>query len=62
MAHIFSVIVDYFLSKTMKSASSNLILYTAKVAVDGCRIKVIYTRTVNMVLFEGIFYTGLINH
>ena len=39
MAHIFSVIVDYFPSKTMKSASSNLILYTAKVAVDGCRIK-----------------------
>ena len=37
MAHIFSVIVDYFPSKTMKSASSNLILYTAKVAVDGCR-------------------------
>ena len=33
----FSVIVDYFLSKTMKSASSNLILYTAKVAVDGRR-------------------------
>ena len=32
MAHIFSVIVDYFPSKTMKSASYNLILYTAKVA------------------------------
>ena len=62
MAHILSVIVDYFLSKTMKSASSNLILYTAKVADGGCRIIVIYTRTVNMVLFEGIFYTGLINH
>ena len=36
MAHIFSVIVDYVPSKTMKSASSNLILCTAKVAVDGC--------------------------
>ena len=62
MAHILSVIVDYFLSKTMKSASSNLILYTAKVAVNGCRIKVIHTRTVNMVLFVGIFHPRLMNH
>ena len=37
MAHIFSVIVDYVPSKSMKAASSNLILCTDKVAVDGCR-------------------------
>ena len=56
MAHIFSVIVDYFLSKTMKSASSNLILYTAKVAVDGCRIKVIYPDSQYGTFYREILY------